>query len=96
MDRRSRQNHRCRQTRAPSVRFDPLASGRGVYGDYHYVTRSPSKGDAQLLLDVAHHRVRQARFAEFREVLSDGALPKLAILLRARLAFVGKAQRLSP
>jgi hypothetical protein len=24
MDRRSRQNHRRRQTRAPSVRFDPL------------------------------------------------------------------------
>jgi transposase len=27
MDRRSRQNHRRRQTRAPSVRFDPLAHG---------------------------------------------------------------------
>ena len=25
LDRRSRQNHRCRQARAPSVRFDPLA-----------------------------------------------------------------------
>jgi hypothetical protein len=36
---------------------------------------SPSLGDAQLLLDVGHHRVRQARLAEFREVLSDDALP---------------------
>ena len=32
-------------------------------------------GDTQLLLDVGHHRVRQARLAEFREVFSDGALP---------------------
>ena len=31
--------------------------------------------DAQLLLDVGHHRVRQARLAEFREVLNDDALP---------------------
>jgi hypothetical protein len=29
----------------------------------------------QLLLDVGHHRVRQARLAEFREVLDDDALP---------------------
>ena len=33
------------------------------------------RGDAQLLLDVGHHRVRQARLAEFREVLNDDALP---------------------
>ncbi len=29
MDRRSRQNHRRRQARAPSVRFDPLVAGSG-------------------------------------------------------------------
>jgi hypothetical protein len=34
-----------------------------------------SRGDAQLLLDVGHHRVRHVRLAEFREVLSDDALP---------------------
>ena len=39
------------------------------------VTQLPSAGDAQLLLDVGHHRVRQARLAEFREVLNDDALP---------------------
>jgi hypothetical protein len=27
MDRRPRQDHRCRQARASSVRFDPLVSG---------------------------------------------------------------------
>ena len=31
LDRRSRQNHRRRQTRAPSVRFDPLASAVGGF-----------------------------------------------------------------
>jgi len=31
--------------------------------------------NAQLLLDVGHHRVRQARLAEFREVLDDDAFP---------------------
>ncbi len=34
-----------------------------------------SARDAQLLLDVGHHRVRQARLAELRKVLSDNALP---------------------
>ena len=34
-----------------------------------------SPGDAQLLLDAGHHRVRQARLAEFREALADDALP---------------------
>jgi hypothetical protein len=43
--------------------------------DARRTARSPSAGDAQLFLDVGHHRVRQARFAEFREVFSDGALP---------------------
>jgi hypothetical protein len=38
-------------------------------------TRSPSGEDAELLLDVGHHRVHQARLAEFREILSDGVLP---------------------
>jgi hypothetical protein len=33
------------------------------------------RGDAQLLLDVRHHRVRQASLAEFREVLIDDAFP---------------------
>jgi hypothetical protein len=33
------------------------------------------RGDAQLLLDVGHHRVRQARFAEVREVLNNDLLP---------------------
>jgi hypothetical protein len=30
---------------------------------------------AQLLLDVGHHRARQARLAEFRKVLSNHLLP---------------------
>ena len=34
-----------------------------------------SGGDAQLPLDVGHHRVRQARLAESCEVLSDDVLP---------------------
>jgi hypothetical protein len=34
-----------------------------------------STRDAQLLLDVGHHRVRQAHLAEFREALSDDVLP---------------------
>jgi hypothetical protein len=37
--------------------------------------RLPSGGDAQLLLDLGHHRVRQACLAKFREVLNDDALP---------------------
>ncbi len=38
-------------------------------------TRSPSAGDAQLVLDVGHHRVRQPRLAEFCEIIADDALP---------------------
>jgi hypothetical protein len=53
-----------------------------------------SARDAQLPLDVGHHRVRQARLAEFREVLNDNALPQLAILPRDGLALVGKVERL--
>jgi hypothetical protein len=34
-----------------------------------------SARDAQLLLDVSHHRVRQARLAEFRKIVSDDLLP---------------------
>jgi hypothetical protein len=34
--------------------------------------------DAQFLLDVGHHRVRQACLAEFREVLNDDVLPGVA------------------
>ena len=34
-----------------------------------------SARDAQLLLDVGHHRVRQAQLAEFRKFLSDDLLP---------------------
>ena len=34
-----------------------------------------SARDAQLLLDVGHHRMRQARLAEFLELLSDDVLP---------------------
>ncbi len=37
MDRRSRQNHRSRQTRAPSVRFYPLETARAF--DLSVVTR---------------------------------------------------------
>jgi hypothetical protein len=39
-----------------------------------------------------HHRVRYARLAEFREVLSDDALPWPTV--REGLAFVGKVERL--
>jgi hypothetical protein len=39
LDRRSRQNHRCRQTRAPSVRFHPLAWVR-----FWLLTGHPSAG----------------------------------------------------
>ena len=31
--------------------------------------------DAQLLLDVGHHRARQARLAECRKIVSDDLLP---------------------
>jgi hypothetical protein len=43
----------------------------------HGSCRSIAKSarDAQLLLNLGHHRVRQARLAELREILSDGALP---------------------
>jgi hypothetical protein len=34
-----------------------------------------SGGDAQLLLDLGHHRAPQTRLAQFREVLNDDALP---------------------
>ena len=34
-----------------------------------------SARDAEFHLDVGHHRVRQARLAEFGEVVGDGALP---------------------
>ena len=34
-----------------------------------------SARDAQLLLDVGHQRIRQARLAECRKVLSDHLLP---------------------
>ena len=34
-----------------------------------------SARDAQLLLDVARHRVRQACFAEVRKAITDSALP---------------------
>ena len=51
--------------------LDPLS--RGAWSGEE--PERQSGGDAQLLLDLGHHRVRQARFAEFREVLSDDALP---------------------
>jgi hypothetical protein len=34
-----------------------------------------SARDPKLLLDVGHHRVRQASLAEFRKILSDVVLP---------------------
>ena len=46
------------------------------------VIQSPR--DAQLLLDVGHHRVRQARLAEFREVLTDNALPYDIVMVGGR------------
>jgi len=54
-----------------------------------------SGGDAQLLLDVGHHRVRQARLAEFREVENDSALPQPTVLPREGFALIGKVERLS-
>jgi hypothetical protein len=39
------------------------------------VPLSPSAGDAQFPLDVSHRRVRQARLAEFFEVIGDDLLP---------------------
>src|SRR5262249_10614070 len=55
----------------------------------------PSASDTQLLLDVSHHRVRQARLAEFHKVLSDDALPYCIIRLGHPLPFVGKVERFS-
>jgi len=52
---------------------------------------SRSARDAQLLLDVGHHRVRQARLAEVRKVLSDGLLPYPIIRL-GDLPFMGKVE----
>ena len=55
---------------------------------------SPSAGDAQFPLDFGHHRMRQARLAEFHVVIGDDALPHPAILRGYGLTFVGKVQRL--
>src|SRR5262249_29127087 len=72
-----------------------FAARQALNGDHEsWSLDCPSRGDAQLLLDVSHHRVLQARLAEFREVLDDGALPWFSILLRDGLAFVGKVERL--
>jgi hypothetical protein len=38
--------------------------------------KTPSAGD---VLDVGHHRVRQARLAEFREVVNDVLLPRVLV-----------------
>ena len=46
-------------TRPTTADVIPIASGR----------------DPQLLLDVGHHRVRQARLAELRKVFGDDVLP---------------------
>src|SRR5271166_3161371 len=63
---------------------------------------SPSKGvrstassarDAQLLLDVGHHRMSQARLAKFRKIFGDDAVPKSAVLFRHVFALMRKVER---
>jgi hypothetical protein len=58
------------------IDYRPAVDISGHRGGYSLPRPTPrSMGDAQFLLDVGHHRVRQACLAEFREVLSDDVLP---------------------
>jgi hypothetical protein len=58
LDRRSRQNHRRRQARTPSVRFDPLERGYLFY--------------SQFSADAAHPTIRRALKRHLIEVVENG------------------------
>jgi hypothetical protein len=56
-------------------RFQTTRDAASFRGKLGAANNRKSGGNAQLLFDFGHHRVRQARLAEFRKVLGDDAFP---------------------